>query len=114
MKKVARIGFIAVLAVVGIGAVVLLSYREELAHRALRSSMEYAERQVLENLPEGETIDGVRKEFNALLEKVEEKALSVNDLTPLLDDFAESFDDQHLSQDEVKRILRDLRALLKR
>jgi hypothetical protein len=114
MKKATRIGFIAVLAVVGIGVAVLLSFREELAHRAYRSSVEFAERQVLENLPEGETIDGVRKEFDALLQLLEENVLSVDDLAPLLDDFAHSFGDQHLSKEEVKRILRDLRALLKR
>lgn len=114
MKKAIKVGFIAVLVVVGIGGVILFSFREELAQKAFRSSVEFAEQQVLENLPEGETIDGVRREFDRLLALLEEKVVSVDDLTPLLDDFAKSFDDQHLSKDEVKRILRDLRSLLKR
>jgi len=114
MKRLVRYGLVGVGLLAAVIVIFLLLFRQDMAQMALRSALEFAEDKVVENLPAGETVDGVRKEFDALLARFEQGSVRSDDLKPLLDRFAETYKDQNISPDEVKQILEEVRRLLRR
>jgi hypothetical protein len=114
MKRLVRYGLVGIGLLATVIVIFLLLFRHDLAEMALRSALEFAEEKVVENLPPGETVDGVRKEFDALLARLEEGRVNSDDLKPLLDKFADAYKNQSISSDEVKQILEEVRRILRR
>jgi hypothetical protein len=114
MKRFVRFGLVGVGLLAAVIVIFLLLFRQDMAQTALRSALEFAEDKVVENLPAGETVDGVRKEFDALLVRFEQGSVRSDDLKLLLDRFTEAYKDQNISRDEVKQILEEVRRLLRR
>jgi len=114
MKRLIRYVLIGAALLVAVIVAVLLIFREDMAQMALRSTLEFAEERVVQNLPDSETVEGVRKDFDALISRLEAGTVTSADLKPLLDTFASAYDDQQLTREEVKQILGEIRELLRR
>lgn len=114
MKRLVKVVLIGAAVLIAIVVAVLLIFREDLSQMALGSTLEYAEEQVVQHLPADETIEGVRSDFEALRKKLDQGAVSADDLKPLLDEFVAAFEDRQVSTEEVKQILTKVRDLLKR
>lgn len=114
MKRLLRYLLIGAGVVIAVIVAVLLIFREDLSQMALRSSLEYAEQQVVEHLPAGESAARVREDFDRLLARFQEGTLTSEQLKPLLDDLAAAYSDQELTTDEAKQILGQIREILQR
>ena len=114
MKRLIRYVLIGGGLLVAVIGVVLLVYRDDLAKMAMRSAVEFAEENVVQNLPANESIDAVREQFGELVSRLEKGSITADDLKPLLDKFAEAYQDQNISTEEVNQILEQVRQLIHR
>ena len=114
MKRLIRYVLIGGGLLVAVIIVVLLVFREDLSRIAMRSTVEFAEETVVQNLPASESVDAVREEFGQLVDLLERGKITSNDLKPLLDRFSEAYQDQDISTEEITQILDELRTLIRR